>query len=102
MRVKAHYLLAVATIATAILPAEGNLAVIDLDDAAVGDRNTMGVAAEIGEHLVGTAERWLRINDPFDAASTREMAVNGPMRRTGITVAPVSWPRPSSFWCDTS
>ncbi len=25
-----------------------------------------------------------------------------PMHRTGITVAPVSPPRPSSFWCDTS
>ncbi|MVA27937.1 transposase (plasmid) [Agrobacterium vitis] len=25
-----------------------------------------------------------------------------PMRRTGVTVAPVPPPRPSSFWCDTS
>lgn len=57
-----------------ILPSEGNVAVIDIDNTAVGDGNTMGVAAEIGKHLVRSAERWLRIDDPFDAASTREMA----------------------------
>jgi len=73
-RVKAHDLLAVATIATVVLPSEGNMVVIGLDDAAVSDGHTMGVTAEIGEHLVRAAERWLRINDPFDAASTREMA----------------------------
>jgi len=36
--------------------------------------DTMGVPTEIGKHLVWPAERWLRIDDPFDAASTREMA----------------------------
>jgi hypothetical protein len=73
-RVKAHDLLAVATIATVVLPSEGNMVVIDINDAAVGDGNTMGVPTEIGEHLVRPAERWLRIDDPFDAAGTREMA----------------------------
>lgn len=74
VRVKAHDLLTVATIATVILPSEGNMVVIDIDDAAVGDRDTMGIPTEIGKHLVRPAERWLRIDDPFDSASTREMA----------------------------
>jgi hypothetical protein len=71
---KTHDLLTVATIATVILPSEGNMVVIGIDDAAVGDGDTMGVAAEIGEHLVRPAEWRLRIDDPFDTASTREMA----------------------------
>lgn len=29
------------------------MAIIDLDDAAVGDGNPMSVAADIGEHLIG-------------------------------------------------
>lgn len=33
-----------------------------------------GVSAEIGEHLVRTAERRLCIDDPFDAPRLREMA----------------------------
>lgn len=52
VRAKAHDLLAIATIATVILPSKGNMAIIDLDDAAVGDGNPMSVAADIGEHLI--------------------------------------------------
>src|ERR1700677_4662744 len=36
-------------------------------DAAVGDGDAMGVAAEIGEDLRGAAERLLGIDDPIDA-----------------------------------
>jgi len=36
VRVKVHDLLTVATIATVILPSEGNMVVTDIDDAAVG------------------------------------------------------------------
>jgi hypothetical protein len=32
----------------------------------------MGVAAEIGEHLLGPAERWLGINHPVEAAELAE------------------------------
>lgn len=77
VRIKAHDLLAFPAVATVILPSEGYVAVIDLDDAAVGDGDTMGVPTEIGQHLVRAAEWWLRVNDPFDAASTRDMAGEG-------------------------
>lgn len=50
------------------------MVVIKFDDAAVGDSDAMGVSAEIGEHLVRTAERRLCIGDPFDAPRLREMA----------------------------
>lgn len=74
VRMKAHDLLAITCIAPIILPSEGNMVVIKFDDAAVGDSDAMGVSAEIGEHLVRTAERRLCIGDPFDAPRLREMA----------------------------
>jgi len=74
VRMKAHDLLAVTSIAPIILPSKGNMVIIKFDDAAVGDSDAMGVSAEIGEHLVRAAERWLCIDDSFDAARTCEMA----------------------------
>lgn len=74
VRMKAHDLLAITSIAPIILPSEGNMVVIKFDDAAVGDSDAMGVSTEIGEHLVRTAERRLCIDDPFDTPSLCEMA----------------------------
>jgi len=71
---KAHDLVTVATIATIILPSEGDVVAIGMNDTAVCDSDTMGVAAEIGKHLVRPTEGRLGIDDPFDAASAREMA----------------------------
>jgi len=51
-----------------IFPAEGDLIVVDIDEAAVGDGDAMGVAPEIGQDLLWTAERRLGIDDPFDLA----------------------------------
>jgi hypothetical protein len=45
---KTHDLLTVATVSPIILPSKGNMVVIDIEDAAVGDGDTMGVPAEIG------------------------------------------------------
>jgi hypothetical protein len=53
---KAHDLVTVATVATIVLPSEGHMVAIGMNDAAVCDGNTMGVAAKIGEHLIWTAE----------------------------------------------
>jgi hypothetical protein len=71
---KAHDLVTVATIATIILPSEGDLVTIGMNDTAVCDSDTMGIPAKIGEHLIRTTEWRLRIDDPFDAASVRKMA----------------------------
>ena len=35
-------------------------------DAAVGDGDAMGIAAEIGENLRGSAEGFLGVDDPCD------------------------------------
>jgi hypothetical protein len=74
VRMKAHDLLAITSIAPIILPSEGNMVIIKFDDAAVGDSDAMGVSAQIGEHLLRTAKGRLCIDDPFDAAYTCEKA----------------------------
>ena len=47
-----------------ISPAEGDLVVLEGDEAMVGDGDAMGVAGEIAENMMGTAEGWLGIDDP--------------------------------------
>jgi hypothetical protein len=98
VRMKAHDLLAITSIAPIILPSEGNMVVIKFDDAAVGDSEAMGVSAEIGEHLVRTAERRLCIDDPFDAARTCEMAAeHGSVVEMGEVVEEVQFALSESF-----
>lgn len=71
---KAHDLLTVTAVATIILPPEGDLVAIGMNDAAVCDSNAMGVSAKIGEYLIRSAEWRLRIDDPFDAAGAGKIA----------------------------
>lgn len=73
-RVKAHDLLAIMSLASIVLPPEVDMLVIGTDDTTVGDGHTMGVSAEIGEHLVRSAKRRLGVDDPFTATGVREMA----------------------------
>jgi hypothetical protein len=47
-----------------ILPAETNLVLLEGHEAVVGDGHTMGVAGEIAQDMMGTAERWLGVDDP--------------------------------------
>jgi len=71
---KTHDLLAIAAVATIVFPLEGDMVAIGMNDAAVCDCDTMGVTAEIGEHLIWTAEWRLRIDNPFNAASAGKIA----------------------------
>ena len=56
-----------------VLPGEGDMIVIAGSDAAVGDGDAMGVAAEIGENLRRSAERLLGVDDPIDAPHGGQM-----------------------------
>ncbi len=60
-----------------ILPAECDMVVGYTDQAGVGDRNPMGVAPEIGQNLLGPAERRFGVDDPFDPAQVIEMLGEG-------------------------
>ncbi len=50
-----------------VFPGESDMFVVAGLDAAVGDGDAMGVAAEIGENLCGSAERLLGADDPVEA-----------------------------------
>src|SRR5438067_12928979 len=63
---KGHHLLLV--VVAIILPAEADPALGKTDQAAVGDGDAMGIAAEIIEHLLGSAERALGVDDPANGA----------------------------------
>src|SRR5215470_11663555 len=59
------------TIAAVILPLEGDTVVIERDQAAVGDGDTMGVAGEIAQHLRGSCEWGFAVDHPFAVAQRR-------------------------------
>lgn len=58
-----HLLLATRSI---VLPSEGDAIAIDVDEAAIGDGNTMRIAAEISQHLPGSGKGRLGIDHPVD------------------------------------
>ena len=47
-----------------ILPAKGNLVVLESDEAMVGDGDAMGIAAEIAENMMRATKRGFGIDDP--------------------------------------
>src|SRR4029077_12394955 len=47
-----------------ILPAKSNLVAVEGHEAVVGDGHAMSVTGEIAQHMKGTAERWLGVDDP--------------------------------------
>src|SRR5438270_7232278 len=60
-----------------ILPAEADPALGKTDQAAVGDGDAMGIAAEIIEHLLGSAERALGVDDPANGAQRPQPGSEG-------------------------
>ncbi len=54
------------TVLAVVFPGEVDLAVGEFDETAVGDGDPVGVAAEIAEHLLGSGERRLGVDDPVD------------------------------------
>jgi len=52
-----------------VLPGEADLAVVEPDQAAVGDGDAVRVAGEIPEHLLGPGKRRLGVDDPCDRRS---------------------------------
>ena len=62
----------VITLDTVILPAETHFAILAGEEPAVGDGDTMDVAAEIVQHQLRPAKGGLGIDDPADFAQRRE------------------------------
>ncbi len=58
-----------------VLPTEGDLAWLDRDQAPVGDGDSMGVAGQVLENLLGTSERGFAIDHPVGLFKTLEIAI---------------------------
>jgi hypothetical protein len=63
-----HDFVLVNAVLPIVLPAEADVGLVEIEQATVGDRDAMGIAREIGQDLLGTTERFLRIDDPFGCA----------------------------------
>jgi hypothetical protein len=72
-----HLLVSIAALDAVVLPLEGDAALVAGDQAAVGDRDAVGVARQIGQHRFGPTERLLRVDDPLGLAQRRETSREG-------------------------
>src|ERR1019366_3161500 len=55
-----------------VLPAEGDMLIGEFDEPAVADGDAMGIAGQIGQHLLWPRERALGKDHPFALAKRRE------------------------------
>ena len=62
---EAHDLALVTTALPIVFPAETDMDLVKIEQAAVSDRDAMRVAREISQDLLGTGEGLLGIDDPF-------------------------------------
>src|SRR6266571_7939276 len=57
-----HFLFVVVS---RVAPPKGDLAIGQRDQSMIGDGHAMGVAAQVVEHVLGTAEGWFGVDDPI-------------------------------------
>jgi hypothetical protein len=74
---KRHPLVSGAAVGAIVLVAEGDAVLVERDQPAVGDGDAVGVARQIGEHRLGSAERGLCIDVPGDPAQRRQVGREG-------------------------
>ena len=67
-----------------ILPAKSNLILCESHEAVVGDGHAMGVAGEIAEHMMRTAEGWLGVDDPVLTEQGAQERVEGLLVGKGL------------------
>lgn len=70
-----------------VLPGKGDVILGEGYEPAVGDCNAMGIAAEIGQHLRGAAERPFGVDDSADAPHGDEVSCEGGRLGQGCEIA---------------
>jgi len=70
-----------------VSPTEGDLVVLKADQTVIGDGYAVGVAAEITENLLGTAEGRLAINYPVPSKERAEEGSEGLAFRQKLEIA---------------
>ena len=69
--VSRHGLPAARTVDAVVLPAERDAGVVGRDETAIGDGDTVRIAGEIAQHLLGSGERVLAVDHPLDVPQRR-------------------------------
>jgi len=72
--VETHDLAAMTAVLAIVLPAETDMGRVEIEQTAVGDRDAMRIAREIGQDLLRTGEGLFGIDDPFALAQRREVS----------------------------
>src|SRR6266702_3395313 len=84
---KAHHLMLFGALEPVVFIAEGDLIVVDVEQALVGEGYAMGIAAEVFDHLLRAAERGLGIDHPFAFAKGSQIVEEGLAARQGLKIA---------------
>ena len=63
-----HHLRALLLVGAVILPFESDRGIVERDETAVADGDTVGVARQVGQHRLRAAEWPLRVDHPFGFA----------------------------------
>ena len=72
-----HGLALCLSLLAVVLPAEGDLLIGEFDEPAVADSDAMGIAGQVGQHLLWPSERALGKYHPFALAKRRETGHEG-------------------------
>ena len=72
-RIEVHDLDAVVVFGVA--PAKAYLAVNEIEKPAVGDGNAVSIAGQVLQHMLGSAEGWFGIDDPFHGTQPPQQGV---------------------------
>ena len=67
-----HLLVSIAAVDAIIFPLEGDAALVEGNQAAVGDGDAVGVARQIGQHRLGSAEWPFCVDDPLRLVQRRQ------------------------------
>ena len=64
-----------AVIVFGVAPAKAHLAVNEIQKPAVGDGDAVSIAGQVLQHMLGSAEGWLGIDDPFHRTQLPQQGV---------------------------
>jgi hypothetical protein len=65
------------TVSSVVLVAEGDGLVINVQQPRIRDGDAVRVAGQVGEHAIGSIERWLGIDDPLGSACLAKKPLEG-------------------------
>ena len=71
--VETHDLAPMTAVLAIVFPAETDIGRVEIEQTAVGDRDAMRIAREIGQDLLRTGEGLFGIDDPFGRSQRREV-----------------------------